>query len=47
MGECREYHSEFPSICTELASIRNRILVTSGVPGASLQLWQMAEDSGE
>lgn len=47
MGEGRGCHREFPSICTELTSIRNRILVTSGVPGASLQLWQVAEDSGE
>lgn len=47
MGEGMGYHNEFLSICIELASIWNRILVTSGVPGTSLQLWQVAEDSGE
>jgi hypothetical protein len=31
----------------DFVSIRNRLLVTSGLPGCYLQVWQIAEDSGE
>ena len=41
------YVGELLTLWTDISYLLNRLLVTTGLPGSYLHVWQITEDSGE
>lgn len=41
------YVGELLTLWTDISYLLNRLLVTTGLPGSYLNVWQITEDSGE